>query len=116
MVGRKIHEIRKKKGLTLTEVAERANISKSYLSNIERDLNQNPSIYIIKKLASVLDVDLKVLLNANSQEDAQLKLEPEWIELVNEIKDSGVEKDQINEIRKVIEYMKWKKDHVGDKK
>ncbi|NHC43062.1 helix-turn-helix transcriptional regulator [Bacillus sp. MM2020_1] len=116
MVGKQIHEIRKKKGLTLTEVAHRANISKSYLSNIERDLNQNPSIYIIKKLAMVLNVDVKVLLNPNFIEETSSNLEKEWIELINELKDSGVEKDQIHEIKTLIEYMKWKNDHVGEKK
>jgi XRE family transcriptional regulator, master regulator for biofilm formation len=116
MVGRKIHEIRKKKGLTLTEVAERANISKSYLSNIERDLNQNPSIFIIKKLSMVLDVDVKVLLNPYFNEETQTNLEREWIELVNELKEFGVEKDQIHEIKTFIEYIRWKNDHVGEKK
>lgn len=31
--------ISKKKGLTLSELAERAGVSKSYLSNIERNIN-----------------------------------------------------------------------------
>ncbi|MGQ4665879.1 helix-turn-helix domain-containing protein [Metabacillus halosaccharovorans] len=39
-----ICESRKQKGLTLSEVAKQAKISKSYLSNIERNLNLNPSL------------------------------------------------------------------------
>ena len=44
MIGKNIYWLRKEKGLTLSELAERANIAKSYLSNIERNINQNPSI------------------------------------------------------------------------
>ena len=43
MIGKNIAEIRKKRGYTLSELAELANISKSYLSNIERNINKNPS-------------------------------------------------------------------------
>lgn len=54
MIGSNISELRKKKGMTLTELARRAKVSKSYLSNIERNLNQNPSIYVIEKIAAEL--------------------------------------------------------------
>ena len=37
MIGKNILRIRKGRALSLTELAERANIAKSYLSNIERN-------------------------------------------------------------------------------
>ena len=52
MIGKNIYLLRKEKGLTLSELAERANIAKSYLSNIERNINQNPSIQIVEKNCS----------------------------------------------------------------
>ena len=71
MIGKNIYEIRKQRGFTLSELAERAKISKSYLSNIERNINKNPSIQVIKKIAMVLEIDLKALLNTEIIEETQ---------------------------------------------
>lgn len=111
MLGQKISIIRKKKGLSLTELAQRANISKSYLSNIERNLNRNPSIQVVSKIAIVLDVDLITLLNSeNSIEKLQAKqpVENEWLDLLNELKDTEMTEDQIKKYKTLIEYIKWK--------
>jgi len=116
MIGNNIHEIRKKQGLTLSELAEKANISKSYLSNIERNLNQNPSIHIIKKIAEVLDVDLRKLLGSNINEAAQPYFESEWIEFINELKKSGIEKEQIKEYKTIFEFIKWKNENMREQK
>jgi XRE family transcriptional regulator of biofilm formation len=107
MIGRNIYEIRMKKGLTLSELAERAGISKSYLSNIERSLNQNPSIQVIRKISRVLDVDLKLLIKTDSTEEEHQLLDKEWIELANEFKQSGIEKNQIQDFKQLIEFIKW---------
>jgi XRE family transcriptional regulator, master regulator for biofilm formation len=113
MIGKNIYEIRMKKGLTLSALAERANISKSYLSNIERNLNQNPSIEVIRKIGHVLDVDIKVLLKTvESKEDQQLP-DKEWLDLVNELKQSGIEK---NEYKTLIEFIKWQNQNTELKK
>lgn len=106
MLGKNISEIRKRKGLTLTELAERAGIAKSNLSNIERSLNQNPSINIIEKIAIVLGVDVDTLLNTNI-EAKQQEIEEEWLELIHEFKESGVEKEQIQDLKTLMEFIKW---------
>ena len=49
MIGKNIAEIRKRRGYTLSELAGLANISKSYLSNIERNINTNPSLQVMNK-------------------------------------------------------------------
>ncbi|MFB3170664.1 helix-turn-helix transcriptional regulator [Neobacillus sp. 179-C4.2 HS] len=106
MIGRNIYEIRMKKDFTLSELADRAGVSKSYLSNIERNLNRNPSIQVIRKIANVLDVDLKVLLKTGLTEDDQLP-DNEWIELVHELQKSGIKKEQLQDFKQVIEFIKW---------
>ena len=68
MIGKNIYQLRKKKGLTLSELADRAGVSKSYLSNIERELNQNPSLKVMKKITFVLGVDLKDLLITSEEQ------------------------------------------------
>jgi XRE family transcriptional regulator, master regulator for biofilm formation len=112
MIGTNIYQIRKKKGLTLSELAERSNVSKSYLSNIERNLNRNPSIDVVRKIAYVLDVDFKSLItpednNAESQTDKEL------IDLVNELKESGIDK---KEYKTLIEFIKWQNQKLGKNK
>ena len=104
MIGTNIKHIREGQGLTLSECAHRASISKSYLSNIERNLNQNPSIHILEKVAAVLEVDLRSLIDKTPENEQS---DQEWIEFVNELKKSGVEKEQLQEFKKVIEFVKW---------
>lgn len=105
MIGKNIQKIRMKKDLTLSECAERANISKSYLSNIERNVNKNPSIHIIEKIALVLNVDLQVLVGQPTRNERIA--ENEWLDFVNELKESGVEKERLSEYKTVIEFVKW---------
>jgi XRE family transcriptional regulator, master regulator for biofilm formation len=112
MIGKNIYEIRKRRGLTLTELAERAGIAKSYLSNIERNLNKDPSINVIEKISSVLDVDLKELLGSGSNE-IETQLDSEWVEFVRELRDSGVEKDQIQEYKMLLDFIKWQNTRQG---
>lgn len=108
MIGTNIKAIREKRNYTLSELAERAQISKSYLSNIERNLNQNPSIQIIDRIAAVLEVDFRTLLGVKAINE--LLPEDEWIEFVNELKKSGVVKEQLPEYKTVIEFVKWKRE------
>ncbi|WHY61122.1 helix-turn-helix domain-containing protein [Cytobacillus firmus] len=117
MIGKNIYEIRKRRGLTLTELADRAGIAKSYLSNIERNLNKNPSVNVMEKLALVLDVELKELLNTEKPNEIQNDpLDKEWVEFVNELKLSGIDKDQIQEYKTLLEFIKWQnKQDIGNK-
>ncbi|MBS4205808.1 XRE family transcriptional regulator [Lederbergia citrea] len=116
MIGKNIYEIRKRRGFTLTELADRAGIAKSYLSNIERNVNKNPSINVVEKIALVLGVEMKALLisDANSETQPQ-PLDEEWVDFVHELKDSGVEKDQIQEYKTLLEFIKWQKKRDGGK-
>lgn len=105
MIGDRIQQLRQAKGLSLSELAERSGVAKSYLSTIERSLQGNPSIQVIEKIASVLRVSVQTLL---LPEDANLKddeLDPEWVELAKEAMTSGITKDQF---REYMEFQKWK--------
>src|SRR4051794_19765273 len=106
MIGKNIYWLRKEKGLTLSELADRANVAKSYLSNIERDINQNPSINIVEKIAQVLNVDVKTLINGRMIETKTI--ETEWIDLIDHFKKSGINKEDIQEYKTLIEFIKWR--------
>ncbi|UOQ48470.1 helix-turn-helix domain-containing protein [Gracilibacillus caseinilyticus] len=104
MIGTNINRIRKKKNLTLSELAERADISKSYLSNIERNLNDNPSIHIIEKLAEVLDVDMITLLD---EEKTRMKDDLKWQRFICKFEELGITSSDFEEYRIVFEFIKW---------
>ncbi len=62
MNGGNIRELRNKKGLSLDELAALSGISKSYISYIERGLQNNPSISILEKIAGALNVNIIELI------------------------------------------------------
>ncbi|MFD2671240.1 helix-turn-helix domain-containing protein [Marinicrinis sediminis] len=68
MIGKRIQQLRVSHGLTLSELASEAKVSKSYLSNIERDVQTNPSIHFLEKISVVLQVDVQQLLSSNQTE------------------------------------------------
>ncbi len=61
--GERLREMRKEKGLTLREVAERAGIDFTYLSKIENErIPYTPAVETIRQLADALKVDSIELL------------------------------------------------------
>lgn len=112
MIGSKIYKMRKKRDLTLSELAEKAHISKSYLSNLERNINKNPSIQIVKQIANALAVDFRVLVGINATTPEII--DDEWNRFINNLRDSGVKKTQIEEYKLVLEFAKWKKEHKNE--
>ncbi|KXZ15327.1 immunity repressor protein [Bacillus nakamurai] len=56
-VGQKIKALRKKSKLTQVELAELANMSRSYLADIERD-RYKPSLTTIERLAAALNINV----------------------------------------------------------
>jgi XRE family transcriptional regulator, master regulator for biofilm formation len=111
MIGQNIAKIRKQRGITLSELAEQTKISKSYLSNIERNLNKNPSLEIILKISSVLNVDLVTLLKTGNDHDTHFYIEKEWADFIGELKKLGLEKDKIHQYKPLIEFIKWQNEY-----
>jgi transcriptional regulator with XRE-family HTH domain len=61
-IGSRVFEERKKQGLSQSELAERAGISRNYVSLIERGEATNVSVAIVNKLATALSVPPATLL------------------------------------------------------
>lgn len=61
MLGNRIKEIRELKGFGLNETARIADISGSYLSSIENNKRDNPSMDILKAIASALNTSVEDL-------------------------------------------------------
>ena len=74
-IGTKIKELRIQKGLTQEELADRAELSKGFISQVERDLT-SPSIATLVDILQCLGTDLKDYFE---KIDSDLKNRIEWI-------------------------------------
>ena len=90
--------------MSISELAEKAGVAKSYLSSIERNLQSNPSIQFIEKISAVLGVSVNDLISEDGA-DNTAELDNEWMRIVQEAMESGVSKDQF---REYLEFNKWR--------
>lgn len=60
MIGEKIRDSRKEKGMTVKELAEKAAVTTGYISQIERNQIE-PSLSVLKRISKILDLPLAVL-------------------------------------------------------
>ncbi|MFD2214000.1 XRE family transcriptional regulator [Metabacillus endolithicus] len=110
MVGKRLRELRQEKGYSITELAELAGVSKSYLSYIERDVQKNPSLQFLRKIASTLETEIEVLLGPSPSEDLskEVVLDEEWSKLLNKAIEEGMSKKDFKEFRDYLKFRKWK--------
>lgn len=72
-IGETIANLRKQKGMTQSELAEKMNVTDKAVSKWERDLSC-PDINTISKLADILDVSVDELLKAKKQDYSNNKI------------------------------------------
>ena len=78
-LGENIKLYRKKQKLTQVQLADKANISRSYLADVENN-RYNPSVDTLKNISNGLGINLNELLSDNeltSTSDMPKKLSPE---------------------------------------
>lgn len=116
-IGNKIKSLRMKNGLTQEELADRCELSKGFISQIERDL-ASPSISTLSDLLQCLGTDLKDFFNDAADEDVVFKSEDVF---VKEYKDEGsiinwiVPNSQKNDMEPIIiELLPGGKSYVDD--
>ena len=71
-IGNKIKELRIQKGLTQTELANRCELSKGFISQLERDIT-SPSIATLVDILQCLGTDLKEFFNDSAPEQIVFK-------------------------------------------
>jgi transcriptional regulator with XRE-family HTH domain len=77
-LGKRLSDLRKRKNMTLDELSEKSGVSKSILSQIERDLS-NPTVITISRIASALGENLS---------DFFLKIEVEDMDTIERSKET----------------------------
>lgn len=89
-VGKNIKTFRKKAGMTQVKLAEKANISRSYLADIEND-RYNVSLDVLGKIAKALNISTSVLLGDDTEltnvEITRMDIKRNILELVNILTD-----------------------------
>ncbi|UZJ79384.1 helix-turn-helix domain-containing protein [Fictibacillus sp. KU28468] len=103
MIGDRIKRLRKERKMSISQLAEKAGIAKSYLSSIERNLKVNPSVQIIERIAQALGVPGQTLI----YHEKHGRLDEEWVSLVNQAIDSGITKEQFER------YLHWERIRAG---
>ena len=68
-VGKRIRILRQDKGISVTELAEQVDVSKSYLSHIETGTVDNPTFKVLEKLADSLNVSLEELFSEQTESE-----------------------------------------------
>jgi XRE family transcriptional regulator, master regulator for biofilm formation len=103
MVGQRIKYLREQKGLTINELSFLSNVSKSYISSIERGIQKNPSIKVLMKISLTLDTPLENIISSPQKGGM---LGEEWIELLEEAIKQGLTKEEFHEFLSFVHYKK----------
>jgi XRE family transcriptional regulator of biofilm formation len=111
MIGERITMLRQEKGYSISNLAKQANVSKSYLSQIERGLQTNPSLQFLYKISIPLDISVKYLLDIKPVDTPNFELDEEWKSLIRHAMDEGLKIEDFQEYINYIKFQTWKKDN-----
>jgi XRE family transcriptional regulator, master regulator for biofilm formation len=111
-VGEKIKNLRLKKKYSISELSEKANVSKSYLSYIERGIQGNPSLQVLTRLADNLDTSVEYLMGQQNTKASRKPVDEEWAGLVDEAIKNGISKE---DFAYYLDFMKFTSRNKQDK-
>ncbi len=123
MIGDRIKTLREKKGYSITKLADLAGVSKSYLSYIERNMQNNPSLHVLAKIVAPLDSNIEYLLGEEHlpkiHEDEML--DDEWRLIIKNAVEEGMSKGDFQALKVLIRSNIWKEnlkdtDSINEKK
>jgi transcriptional regulator with XRE-family HTH domain len=73
LLGERLHTIRRRRGLTLKELARRAGTSYVGVSKLEHGQKPQVSLDVVVRLAEVLEVSLDYLVGRKDEEEVELE-------------------------------------------
>lgn len=97
-IGFSIKNYRNNKGLTQVELAEMANISRSYLADVERN-RYNASVETLQKIAAALEIPMAQLLSTEEKLELATGSLSEINETVAQYYASKTDKTAIEELQ-----------------
>ena len=106
--GEFVKKHRVEKGLTITALAEKAGISRPYLSQIEGGINKPPSEPKMRRLAEVLGIPFVVMWSVANQEN----LSEEYFE---ETLDYNHLNAKLDDIKSILKFISSKQMELSDR-
>lgn len=99
MIVFNIRNIRKSKKISLRKLSDMTGISRAYLYDLESNRRFNPTLFILQKIAEVLEVDIKDLFYSLNELD-NLKEE-----MYRRIDKYGIDSKEVLEVSQVIDLL-----------
>lgn len=99
MIVFNIKNIRKSKKISLRKLSDMTGISRAYLYDLENNRRFNPTIFILKKIAEELDVNIKDLFYSLDEID---NLKEEMYRRIDEF---GIDAKEVLEVSQVIDLL-----------
>lgn len=93
MIGYRVKSLRQERKMSITELSAKSGVAKSYISSLERNLQTNPTILVLEKIARILCIKVDALLN----EQADKSIDEEWLEIMQDVMGSGISKEEMRE-------------------
>ncbi|MFI8493285.1 helix-turn-helix domain-containing protein [Peribacillus butanolivorans] len=100
MIGYRVKSFREKKKMSISELSTKSGVAKSYISSLERNLQTNPTILVLEKIASILCITVDALLH----DQIDHRMDDEWMEIMQDIMGSGISKEELREFIEVRQY------------
>lgn len=94
-----IKNIRKNKEISLNRLHEMTGVSRAYLYDLENNRRFNPTLFILEKIAEVLEVNIKDLFYSSNDID-NLKEE-----MYRRIDEYGIDSKEALEVSQVIDLL-----------
>jgi transcriptional regulator with XRE-family HTH domain len=88
-IGNRIKAIRKERGITQTDLALKAGISRTYLADIEGN-RYAPSLKILGVIAEALNLKVSELI-----EDEEMELSESYIKVMQSAKKTGIKPERL---------------------
>lgn len=93
MIGYRVKSFREEKKMSISELSTKSGVAKSYISSLERNIQTNPTILVLEKIASILCITVDTLL----YDQIDHSMDNEWKEIMKDIMGSGISKEEMRE-------------------
>ncbi|SIQ21837.1 XRE family transcriptional regulator, master regulator for biofilm formation [Peribacillus simplex] len=97
MIGYRVKSLREERKMSISELSSKSGVAKSYISSLERNLQTNPTILVLEKIAKILCIKVDALLN----EQADKGMDEEWLEIMLDVMGAGISKEEMREFIEV---------------
>ncbi|WP_340373698.1 helix-turn-helix domain-containing protein [Peribacillus sp. FSL E2-0218] len=93
MIGYRVKSLREERKMSISELSTKSGVAKSYISSLERNLQTNPTILVLEKIAKILGIKVDALL----YEQGDKNMDEEWMQIMQEIMGCGISKEEMRE-------------------